>query len=93
MRAALIKFGFTKSRCDPSFLVYNHSGSTIYVLIYVDDILLTGSAPQLIQDLINKLHQQFLLKQLGQIDYFLGIEAKYIWPQVQLCSIKLKYIR
>jgi hypothetical protein len=42
-----------------------------YVLIYVDDILITGSAPHLITDLINKLNIRFALKRLGQVDHTL----------------------
>jgi histone deacetylase 1/2 len=53
---ALIKMGFVKSRCDPSLLVHNQHGSSTYVLIYVDDILIIGSAPHLIQDVIHKLN-------------------------------------
>ncbi|KAK2430319.1 hypothetical protein QL285_028665 [Trifolium repens] len=51
--------------------------SCTYVLIYVDHILVTGSAPQLIQDVISKLNAHFALKQLGQVDYFLGIKVHH----------------
>jgi histone deacetylase 1/2 len=69
--------GFTASKCDPSLMVLHQQGACIYVLIYVDDILITGSAPHLIQDLIHKLNIKFALKQLGEVDYFLGIEVKH----------------
>jgi hypothetical protein len=48
------------------------------VLIYVDDILITDSTSHLIQDLIHKLNIKFVLKQLGEVDYFLGIEVHCI---------------
>ncbi|PNY09971.1 retrovirus-related Pol polyprotein from transposon TNT 1-94 [Trifolium pratense] len=38
----------------------------------------TSSAPHLISDLIQKLDAQFALKQLWQVDYFLGIEVHHL---------------
>ncbi|GAU29238.1 hypothetical protein TSUD_362280 [Trifolium subterraneum] len=73
----LLQMGFVKSRCDPSLLVHHQQGTCTYVLVYVDDILITGSAPHLIKDLIQKLNVQFALKQLGEVDYFLGIQVQH----------------
>ena len=50
----------------------------VYLLVYVDDIILTGNSTSLIQQLTNKLHTAFSLKQLGHLDYFLGLEIKYL---------------
>lgn len=47
----------------------------LIVLIYVDDILLTGSDSSVIKRLISELHNQFALKDLGPLQFFLGIEA------------------
>jgi histone deacetylase 1/2 len=62
------------------------------VLIYVDDILITGSSSQLISDLISKLNTHFALKQLGPVDYFLGIEVHHL-PSGALLLNQTKYIR
>jgi histone deacetylase 1/2 len=67
---ALLHMGFVKSRCDPSLLVHSQNGHCTYVLIYVDDILVTGSAPSLIQDVISKLNSHFAVKQLVQLIIF-----------------------
>jgi histone deacetylase 1/2 len=75
---ALVSFGFHPSKCDPSLFVYKHKGVTMYVLVYVDDILLTGSSTPILHDLITKLHAQFALKHMGKPDYFLGIEVRYL---------------
>jgi histone deacetylase 1/2 len=88
----LLNLGFVKSRCDPSLLVHNQKGACTYVLIYVDDILITGSSSQLISDLIHKLNMHFALKQLGQVDYFLGIEVHHL-PSGALLLNQTKYIR
>lgn len=44
-------------------------------MVYVDDILITGSHNHQIQSIIQQLHTQFSLKDLGDISYFLGIET------------------
>ncbi|PNX94499.1 retrovirus-related Pol polyprotein from transposon TNT 1-94, partial [Trifolium pratense] len=89
---ALLQLGFVASKCDPSLLVHHQQGACTYVLIYVDDILITGSAPHLIQDVIHKLNIQFALKQLGEVDYFLGIEVHHM-PSGGLLLNQSKYIR
>lgn len=76
LTAALIKFDFAANKCDPSVFTYASKGTCVYVLVYVDDILITSTSSQLIHDLIKKLHTQFVLKQLGTLDYFLGIEVQ-----------------
>ncbi|RZB70581.1 putative mitochondrial protein [Glycine soja] len=49
---------------------------TVYLLVYVDDIIITGSSSMLIQKLTSKLNSSFAFKHLGKLDYFLGIEVK-----------------
>jgi histone deacetylase 1/2 len=88
----LLKMGFVTSKCDPSLLVHHQQGACTYVLIYVDDILITGSAPHLITDLIHKLSIQFALKELGEVDYFLGLEVQHT-PSGGLLLKQSKYIR
>ena len=51
--------------------------STLIVLVYVDDILVTGSDQVLIQQLITKLNTAFALRDFGILSYFLGIEVLY----------------
>lgn len=47
------------------------------ILVYVDDILITGSNPSHIQTCITQLQQAFSIKDLGQLSYFLGIEVSH----------------
>lgn len=91
LTSALIQFGFTKSCCDPSLLIYNQNGACIYLLIYVDDILITGSSASQVHELIHKLNHIFALKQLGKLDYFLGIKVRYLSSGALLLN-QSKYI-
>lgn len=52
-------------------------GHCYYVLIYVDDIVLISDSTVVIQYLITLLHHNFSLKDVGRLNYFLGIEVSY----------------
>ena len=64
----------------------------VYLLVYVDDIILTGNSTSLIQQLTNKLHTAFSLKQLGHLDYFMDLEIKYL-SNNSILMTQSKYIR
>nr|GEZ76180.1 ribonuclease H-like domain-containing protein [Tanacetum cinerariifolium] len=52
----------------------NKCGSQVaYLLFYVDDIILTDSSTTLLQQLIDSLHREFGMTDLGTLNYFLGI--------------------
>ncbi|KAB5531523.1 hypothetical protein DKX38_018193 [Salix brachista] len=62
----------------------------IYILIYVDDILVTGSNATEIQLIISALQASFAVKDLGNLHYFLGIEA--LWCSNGVYLTQRKYI-
>jgi histone deacetylase 1/2 len=92
LRSALVKMQFVPSKCDPSLFTLHTSLHTIFLLVYVDDIIITGSSSDLIQQLIQKLHSEFALKDLGKLDYFLGIEVHHS-NSGSLLLTQTKYIR
>ncbi|XP_019086200.1 PREDICTED: uncharacterized protein LOC109126803 [Camelina sativa] len=66
--------GFKNSLANTSLFIYHNGNDYIYVLVYVDDIIITG-VPSLVQAFQFALAQRFSLKKLGPLSYFLGIEA------------------
>ncbi|XP_026420706.1 uncharacterized protein LOC113316773 [Papaver somniferum] len=46
------------------------------LLLYVDDIILTGNSDVLLEKLVQALSKEFAMKQSGNLSYFLGIEAQ-----------------
>ncbi|GKC08327.1 ribonuclease H-like domain-containing protein [Tanacetum coccineum] len=67
--------GFSPSRCDSSLFIYTQGSQVAYLLIYVDDIILTASSPVLLQQIVDSLHKEFDMTDLGALNYFLGISA------------------
>ncbi|XP_013617505.1 PREDICTED: uncharacterized mitochondrial protein AtMg00810-like [Brassica oleracea var. oleracea] len=70
------------------YLSYHHHGDTLVLLLYVDDILLTGSNSSLFKSLIDELNSRFSMKDLGNLHYFLGVQAQTTQAGLFLCHKK-----
>ncbi|GKD91695.1 ribonuclease H-like domain-containing protein, partial [Tanacetum coccineum] len=57
-------------------LLQRQGTDTAYLLLYVDDIVLTASSESLLQQIIRSLHQEFAMTDLGVLNYFLVISVK-----------------
>ena len=70
--------GFTPTKSDTSLFVRftpSHTLLILLILVYVDDILITGSSLSAITTLISNLNSCFALKDLGDLHHFLGIQV------------------
>uniref|UniRef100_A0A8R7QME8 Reverse transcriptase Ty1/copia-type domain-containing protein n=1 Tax=Triticum urartu TaxID=4572 RepID=A0A8R7QME8_TRIUA len=76
LSSRLQELGFVPSHADTSLFVYNSAGVIIFMLVYVDDIIVTSSSPTVVTRLIQDLHTEFPLKDLGDLHFFLGIEVR-----------------
>ncbi|CAN6705605.1 unnamed protein product [Malus baccata var. baccata] len=66
--------GFKTTYADSSLFVKTVDSGIVILLLYVDDIIITGSASASIQQVITALHTEFDIKDLGDLHYFLGIQ-------------------
>ncbi|CAA7030261.1 unnamed protein product, partial [Microthlaspi erraticum] len=71
----LVQTGFTNSLADTSLFVYCRDSVLLYVLVYVDDIIVTGNRPELVTSVETSLATRFSIKDPCDIHYFLGIEV------------------
>jgi hypothetical protein len=72
----LASIGFVEAKSDTSLFIYRRGDDTVYLLLYVDDIVLTTSTADLLQRTIVALQREFAMKDLGPLHHFLGITAE-----------------
>jgi hypothetical protein len=71
-----------------SLFIFLHGDIQIFILIYVDDIIITGTHSKVISSIISKLQLQFPLKDLGPLHFFLGVQATFSSNGLHLCQTK-----
>ena len=76
----LISIGFTNSKADSSLFLFKSNIVTIFILIYVDDIIITTSQPLAISELLHLLCMDFAVKDFGNLHYFLGVKVTHLDP-------------
>ena len=86
---AMIDLNYHQSRGDHVlFIKHSATGAVTLLLVYVDDILITGGDAAEIHRLITALSGQSEMKELGQLKYFLGIEVAYSKEGISLSQHK-----
>jgi hypothetical protein len=91
LSSSLLELGFTASLVDSSLFIFIHGTVKVFMLIYVDDIVLTGTHMHALTALITQLQKKFPVKDLGPLGFFLGIQATRCPDSLHLCQAK--YIR
>ncbi|XP_022871003.1 uncharacterized protein LOC111390228 [Olea europaea var. sylvestris] len=87
----IIRLRFSCSRADTSLFVFHQKSDIIYLLLYVDDIIITGNNSSLLARFTRTLNSEFVTKDLGSLSYFLSLEAT---PTSDgLFISQLKYVR
>jgi hypothetical protein len=75
LRASLLQIGFQISTVDSSLFIFHHDSLICYVLVYIDDLVITGSDNQFIGHVVNTFGARFSVKDMGLLHYFLGVEV------------------
>jgi len=71
----LKSIGFQHSKNDYSLFSKQQGSSMVFLAVYVDDIIVTGNDTTEIATLKTFLDNQFKIKDLGELNYFLGMEV------------------
>lgn len=85
---ALLEYGFLQESTDYSLFTYVHDDQRLHVLVYVDDLILSGSTPSLVINFKAYLSSKFHMKDLGILRYFLGIEVARKPSGIYICQRK-----
>ncbi len=71
----LHQLGFLDSKANSSLFTLQGSNYLIFYLVYVDDIILTGTQGAPFNCLLTALRKEFPMKDLGPLHFFLGMET------------------
>lgn len=88
LQVFLPSLGFIFSHSDPSLFIRHTSAGMVALLLYVDDIVITGSDTAGIHEVIYELSMVFDMKDLGPLSYFLGLEVTRVKPGIFLSQTK-----
>lgn len=64
---------FSPSEVDNNLFIYEQAFRSVYLLLYVDDIIVTGNHPAFTASIIHQISSAFDLKDLGLLHFFLGL--------------------
>jgi hypothetical protein len=73
----ITSLGFVEAKSDTSLFVFRRGTDMVYLLLYVDDIVITASSAALLQQTISALKQEFTMKDLGPLHHFLGVSVQH----------------
>ncbi|CAL0299836.1 unnamed protein product [Lupinus luteus] len=74
LTGVLIHSGYVKSNADYSMFIKAFGSNFTAILIYVDDLILTGNDILEIDRMKHLLNSEFSIKDLGNLKFFLGME-------------------
>ena len=76
-RKEVCSLGFQQSNADHTLFFKHQQGKIVILVVYVDDIVITGNDDEEIRNLKKMLVKSFEVKDLGFLHFFLGIEVAY----------------
>ena len=80
--------GYIASHYDSALFLRRTNKDTILLLLYVDDMIITDDDLNGIQELKDFLSQQFEIKDLGHLSYFLGLEITHSTDRLYITQVK-----
>ena len=84
----LLQQGFFCCQLDTSMFIFRRGKYILYVILYVDDIIVTGNSAHLITKFISRMSAEFAMKDLGPLHYFLGVQTIRTSHGLFLCRNK-----
>ena len=86
--STISRLGYIASHCDSALFLRHTDKGTILLLLYVDDMIITSDNLNGIQELKDFLSQQFEMKDLRHLSYFLGLEITHFTDGLYISQAK-----
>ena len=77
--AYFLRNGFKRSPSDANLYIYREGGKCMIVVLYVDDLVITGNHEEKISQMKHMLGRDFEMIDLGLMHFCLGIE---VWQEL-----------
>jgi hypothetical protein len=84
----LLDTGFSRCHSDSNVYTKKVNDHLLILVLYVDDLILTGSDPKLLNHVKSSLKQQFKMINLGHLHYFLGLQVLQTKKGISLSQSK-----
>ena len=88
----LTKIKFKRSNVDYCLYTQGQALDQVYLLIYVDDLLICSKSKKKIKNLKRVLSEKFKMKDLGEVKEYLGINIEYDYRNCDMKLSQTKYI-
>jgi hypothetical protein len=72
----LLSLGFVEAKVDTLLFIFRQGADMVYLLLYIDDIILIASSMTLLCRTIFALQREFMMKDLGPLHHFLSITVE-----------------
>lgn len=82
----LVFNGYSVSAADSNLFIRIQEGEKVMILVYVDDLIITGDDKEEINQIKINLSVRFQIKELGQLSHFLGLEIDRTKEGIFLCK-------
>jgi hypothetical protein len=88
MDSFLLYIDFSRCHFDPNIYTKKVGNHLIILVLYVDDLILTGSDPKLLTHVKSNLKKKFEMTDLGHLCYFLGLQVLQTKEAISLSQSK-----
>lgn len=75
LKTFIVSLSFLNSHFDSSLFIHSHNSILVYFLVYVDDLLITKNSLPFIYHVSTTLFNRFSIKDLGHLQFRLGVEV------------------
>ena len=88
LSSKLESLGFVPSKADTSLFFCHQHGTILFMLIYVDDLIVTSPSPKAVEALLKDPRIDFALKDLRSLHFFLGVDVNNVKDGIVLSHEK-----